>query len=100
MRGLEALARTDGERRPRAWIDWLEMVSAENIPAKMLAAAKDALAGIGDGLNLRAIADHLVRAAIALRDRKAGMLGRWEAYRADPCPRRLIDLWEGRRFAF
>ncbi|MGO9199178.1 MAG: hypothetical protein ACLQM8_01400 [Limisphaerales bacterium] len=96
VRGLEALARTDGERRPRAWIDWLEMVSAENIPAKMLAAAKDALAGIGDGLNLRAIAaDHLVRAAIALRDRKAGMLGRWEAYRADPCPRRLIDLWEG-----
>jgi hypothetical protein len=94
-RGMEALARTDGERRPRAWIDWLEMVAAENRPTCLLAAAKDALAGIGDGLNLRAVAaDHLVTAAIAVGDREAGMLGRWEAYRADPCPRRLIDLWE------
>jgi hypothetical protein len=96
MRGLEALARTDGERRPRAWIDWLEMVSAEDNPAKILAAAKDALAGIGDGLNVRAIAaDRLVRAAIALGDLQTGMLARWEAYRADPCTRRLMDLWEG-----
>jgi len=95
-RGMEALARADGERRPRAWIDWLEMVAAENAPDRLLAAAKDALAGIADGLNLRAVAaDHLVRAATDLGDREAGMLGRWEAYRADPCPRRLIDLWEG-----
>ena len=95
-RGMEALARTDGVRRPRAWIGWLEMVAAENTPTRLLAAAKDALAGIADGLSLRAVAaEHLVRAAIALGDREVRMLGRWEAYRADPCPRRLLDLWEG-----
>lgn len=95
-RGMEEPARTHGKRRPRAWIDWLEMVAAENHPARLLAAAKDALAGIADGLSLRAVAaDHLFRAAGAMRDCTAGTLGRWEAYRADPCPRRLLDLWEG-----
>jgi hypothetical protein len=29
-RGMEALARTDGERRPRAWIDWLEIGGREH----------------------------------------------------------------------
>jgi hypothetical protein len=94
--GIEALARTDGKRRPRAWIDWLEMLVAENTPGRLLAAAKDALAGLADGLSLRAVAaDHLVSAAIAVGEREAETLGRWEAYRAAPCPRRLIDLWEG-----
>ena len=96
VRGMEVLARTDGERRPRTWIDWLQMVAVENTPVRLLAAAKDALAGIADGLSLRAVAaDHLVRAALALGDREAVMLGRWEAYRANPCPRRLMDLWDG-----
>jgi hypothetical protein len=95
VQGMETLARTDGERRPRAWIDWLEMVATENTPARLRAAAKDALAGVAEGLNLRAVAaDHLVIAATALGDGEAGMLGRWEAYRANPCPRRLMDLWE------
>ncbi|HBZ54978.1 MAG TPA: hypothetical protein DEO88_06200, partial [Syntrophobacteraceae bacterium] len=93
--GLEKLARSDGERRPHAWVDWLESVAAEGDSKKLVSASKDALAGIPDGLSLRAMAaDHLSNAALALKDHEAAMLGRWEAFRSDPCPRRLLDLWE------
>jgi len=92
--GLEQLARSDGERRPHAWVDWLESVAAEGDSKKLVSASKDALAGIPDGLSLRATAaDHLSNAALALKDHETVMLGRWEAFRADPCPRRLLDLW-------
>jgi hypothetical protein len=93
--GLEKLARSDGERRPHAWVDWLEAVAAEGDPKKLVSASKDALAGIPDGLSLRATAaDHLANAALALKDKGIAILGRWEAFRSDPCPRRLLDLWE------
>jgi len=93
--GLEQLARSDGERRPHAWVDWLESVAAEGDSKKLVSASKDALAGIPDGLSLRATAaDHLSNAALALKEHETAMLGRWEAFRADPCPRRLLDLWE------
>lgn len=93
--GLEKLARAHGERRPYAWVDWLEAVAAEGDPKKLVSASKDALAGIPDGLSLRATAaDHLSNAALALKDHKTAMLGCWEGFRADPYPRRLLDLWE------
>ena len=76
-------------------LNWLESVAAEGDSKKLVSASKDALAGIPDGLSLRAMAaDHLSNAALALKDHETAMLGRWEAFRSDPCPRRLLDLWE------
>lgn len=91
--GLAELARKEGQWRPRVWVDWLELVAAENDPAKLGAAAKEALGGIPEGLNLRATtADHWFRAATALSDGAAALTARWEAFRAEPFPCRLLDL--------
>ena len=59
----------------------------------MLSAAKEALAGIPEGLSLRtAAADYWFQAATALGDQQQAVEARWEAFRAAPIPRRLLDL--------
>ncbi len=93
--GLRDLARQENPWRPRAWLDWLETVSAQADPALLLPAAKEALGNIPEGLELRAIAaDHLAQAAQALGDCESLLAARWEAYRAEPFPARLLDLRE------
>lgn len=93
--GLEELARQDSPRRPRAWLDWLDTVSAQGDSGRLLRAAREALANIPEGLELRATAaDHLSRAAHALGDHKSLLAARWEAFRAEPFPARLLDLRE------
>lgn len=91
--GLEELARQDSPWRPHAWLDWLEAVAGQQDPARLLRAAKEALENIPEGLESRArAADHLARAARALEDRESILTARWEAFRAEPIPRRLLDL--------
>ncbi len=93
--GLGELARQDSPWRPRAWLDWLETVSAQGDPHRLIEATKEALANIPEGLELRATAaDHLAQAAQALGDREALLVARWEAFRAEPFPARLLDLRE------
>jgi hypothetical protein len=93
--GLAELARTDGTRRPHAWLDWLSVIATANDPARLLAAAQEAFNHLPEGLRLRAeAADHWFRAASALGDERAALQARWEAFRADPSVRRLMDLWE------
>lgn len=91
--GLAELARQEGRFRPHAWTDWLELIAAENNPAKLLDAAKEALSGLPKALRLRAVAaDHLARAAEAMADRETVLTARWEAFRAEPSLSRLLDL--------
>lgn len=92
--GLAELARREGEWRPRAWTDWLELMAAEGGAARICAAAREALGGIPDGLNLRVlVANHWARAAADLGNKEAVLTARWEAFRAQPSPRHLVDLW-------
>jgi len=93
--GLETLARQEGATRPRVYLDWLAALEQEGKPRAVLAVARQALAGLPAGLPIRAaVADHLCRAAAALKDAKAIRKGRWEAFAAKPELPRLLDLWE------
>ena len=92
--GLRDLARRESPWRPRAWLDCLETFAVQESPSHMLETAEEALAHIPEGLELRAAAaDHLARAATMLGDQNRLIVARWEAFRAEPFPARLLDLW-------
>lgn len=93
--GLEALARTEGPARPRAYLDWFTALAEEGKYGEILAAAQKALQTLAPGLPIRAaIADHLCSAAARLSDTEALRAGRWEAFLVQPTLPRLLDLWD------
>ena len=103
-RGLEELARAEGQTRPRAYLDWFAALEQESQYQEVLAAAQEALQTLAAGLPIRAaIADHLCAAAARLDETAALHTGRWQAFLAKPTLPRLLDLWdvgttsEGRR---
>ncbi|MCP5523250.1 MAG: hypothetical protein H7A46_17075 [Verrucomicrobiales bacterium] len=96
--GLRELALRDRPWRPQAWLDWLEAFATQEASAGLLRAAKEALQNIPEGLESRALAaDHLAGAAQVLADRESLLTARWEAFRAEPLPRRLLDLSDAAR---
>jgi len=93
--GLEKLARTEGKKRPRAYLDWLAALEREGKYREVFAAAREALRDLPPKLPIRAaIADHLCAAAERLNEVEALRVGRWEAFLAKPTLVRLIDLWD------
>jgi len=93
--GLAALARVEGQTRPRAYLDWFTVLEQEGQQQEVLAAAQEALQSLPARLPIRAaIADHLCAAAVQLHDAEALRFGRWEAFVARPTLARLLDLWE------
>jgi len=93
--GLERLALTEGQKHPRAYLDWFAALEQEGKHAAVLAAARQALDALPADLPIRAaIADHLCAAAAALHDPQTLLLGRWEAFAAKPTLARLLDLRE------
>jgi hypothetical protein len=93
--GLEALARTEGQTRPRAYLDWFAALEQEGKHREVLAASQKALQVLKPQLPIRAsIADHLCAAAARLDDPAALKQGRWEAFAAKPVLPRMLDLWD------
>lgn len=93
--GLEALARAEGQTRPRAYLDWFSVLEEEGRYREVLIAAREALQDLPAQLPIRAaVADHLCVAAAQLGEVEALRLGRWEAFSAKPVLVRLLDLWE------
>jgi hypothetical protein len=93
--GLEELARTEGLKRPLAYLDWCAALAKEGQQREVLAAAQEALGALPQGLAVRAaIADHLYAAAAHLEKPEAMREGRWEAFAAQSTLPRLLDLWE------
>ena len=93
--GLEALARAEGQTRPRAYLDWFTALEEEGKHQEVLAAAQEALQALPARLPIRAaIADHLCAAAAQLNEAEALRLGRWEAFVAKPTLPRMLDLWD------
>jgi hypothetical protein len=67
-------------------------------PRRLVAGSQEALQNIPEGLESRAVAaDHLACAAQALADHESMLAARWEAFRAEPFPRRLLDLRDAAR---
>ncbi len=99
--GLEALARAEGQMRPRAYLDWFTALEEEGKQQEVLAAAQEALQALPARLPIRAaIADHLCAAAAQLNEAEALRLGRWEAFVAKPTLPRMLDLWDVARMLF
>jgi len=93
--GLEALARAEGQTRPRAYLDWFTALEQEGKHQEVLAAAQEALQALPARLPIRAaIADHLCAAAAQLNEPEALRLARWEAFVAKPTLPRMLDLWD------
>ena len=93
--GLEELARAEGKKRPRAYLDWLAALEEEGRHREVLLAAQEALQTLPAKLPIRAaIADHLCAAAARLNETETLRAGRWEAFIAKPMLARLLDLWD------
>jgi hypothetical protein len=93
--GLEALARTEGKKHPRAYLDWFTALEQEGKHREVLLAAQEALQTLPAQLPIRAaIADHLCTAAARLGETEALRAGRWQAFLAKPTLSRLLDLWD------
>lgn len=93
--GLEALARTEGNKRPRAYLDWFAALEREGKHREILAAGMEALQTMSPSLPLRAaIADRVCAAAAHLHETQALRSWRWEAFAAKPTLARLLDLWD------
>ncbi|HUV91104.1 MAG TPA: hypothetical protein VMY80_15735 [Anaerolineae bacterium] len=93
--GLETLARSEGQARPRAYLDWFTALEQEGKQREVLAAAREALQALPAHLPIRAaIADHLCAAAERLKEAEALRFGRWEGFVAKPALPRLLDLRE------
>jgi len=94
-RGLEELARAEGKKRPRAYLDWFAALEQEGKHREVLAAAQEALQTLPNKLPIRAaIADHLCTAATKLNETDTLRAGRWEAFVAKPTLVHLLDLWD------
>jgi len=94
--GLKRLALTEGQKHPRAYLDWFAALEEAGEHTAVLTAARQVLEdGLHAGLPIRAVlADYLCRAADRLSDSKTLLYGRWEAFTAEPIMTRLLDLWE------
>jgi hypothetical protein len=93
--GLAALARAEGKKRPRAYLDWFQALEGEGNDQAVLTEAQTALKTVPAKLPIRAaIADYLCAAAARLGDAEALRAGRWEALDAAPTLPRLLDLWD------
>jgi hypothetical protein len=94
-KGLEAFARKEGKAHPRAYLDWVAALQDEGKPARVVAAAREALRSLPADQPIRAaVADHLCEAARARGDAETVLEARWEAFLAEPKIGRLLDLWE------
>ncbi|MCL4301290.1 MAG: hypothetical protein KJ077_36650 [Anaerolineae bacterium] len=93
--GLARLARTEGQTRPRAYLDWFTALEQEDKYQEVLLAAQEALQTLPAQLPIRAaIADHLCAAAARLNETEVLRAGRWEAFLSRPTLQRLLDLWD------
>lgn len=92
--GLAELARAEGKKRPRAYLDWFAALEEEGKHREVLVAAQEALQTLPAKLSIRAaIADHLCAAAARLNEMETLRAGRWEAFTAQSTLVRLLDVW-------
>ena len=95
LQGLATLARTAGQKHPRAYLDWCAALAVKGRHQEILDAAQQALHTLPINMPIRAaIADYVYDAATRLNQPEAARCGRWEAFAAKPVLARLLDLWE------
>ena len=95
IKGLQELAIEAGKTHPRAFLDWIAALTAEERYRDVMQAVETAQRVLVADLPIRAaIADYLYEAARQLGDSGRAAAARWEAFYAKPQLFRLLDLWE------
>ena len=93
--GLEELAISDGEKRPRAFLEWIAALMYEEKYPDVIVAVEQARKVIKPDMPIRAaIADLLREAAEHLGDAELASAALWEAFYAKPELNRLLNIWE------
>lgn len=93
--GLEALAKKEGNKRPRVYLDWINALIGEKNYIAALKAIGDALKAISPSKPIRAaIADLMVYCGQKLNDKKIQFDGTWISFEAKPDIFKLTYLYE------
>lgn len=93
--GLISLARSAGNQRPRAWLDWGAIRLEKRDFIGVFAVSKEALSSLAPRLPIRAaVAEQLAVAAQHLEDWETLRMARWEAFASKPNFDRLLELWD------
>jgi len=93
--GLKELALSEGQKRPRAFLDWVSALMGTQKYRDVIAAVKKARQVLPPDLPIRAaIADYLRKAAQHVGDNQLASTAIWEAFYAKPNVSRLLDVWE------
>lgn len=93
-KGLETLAKTEGHKRPRVYVDWVKALVDSKRYTEALNAAHTALDQLQTGKPIRAaIGDLTVLCGEQLHDEKIQSEGRWVSFKAKPDLSKLITLY-------
>lgn len=93
--GLANLARTEGYKRPRVYVDWMKALVEGNNYHEALWAAHTALKQLPEGKPIRAaIGDLMALCGEQLDDEKVQFEGLWISFKAKPDLSKLITLYE------
>ncbi|MBI4331317.1 MAG: hypothetical protein HY673_08560 [Chloroflexi bacterium] len=90
---IAKLAREEGSRYPRAYVDWIKALEKDGDFPAMLQAAREGLANVARDRAVRAeIAEGMVRAGEGLRDTEVQLAGWREAFYSSPSLSHLLSL--------
>lgn len=93
--GIEALAINEGIKRPRAYVDWIQVLLDENNYEAAINVAKDALRKLSGYKPIRAtIADLMIFCGDKLNDKKIQFDGAWFSFEAKPDLLKLAKLYD------
>ncbi len=93
--GLENLAKKEGYKRPRVYLDWMQaLIDAKNF-TEALNAGEIALTALPEDQPIRAaIGDLIALCGDSLQDEKIQQKGRWISFKMKPDLQKLIVLYE------
>jgi hypothetical protein len=90
---IEKLARDEGNRYPKAYVDWIKALEKDGDFRSMLAAAKVGLANVPKDYTVRAeIAEGMIRSGVHLDDWESQLTGWREAFYSNPSLSYLLSL--------
>jgi soluble cytochrome b562 len=92
--GMESLAKTEGNKRPRVYVDWIQGLINEKNYKAALDVVNTAFKKLPKNLPIRAaIADLMMFCGQKLKDKKIEFNGLWFSFEAKPSLSKLIDLY-------
>ncbi|MFQ6092438.1 MAG: hypothetical protein ACE5OR_07115 [bacterium] len=90
---IAQLAREEGKRHPRAYVDWIKALEKEGNYGSMLEAAREGLASVPKDKTVRAeIGEGMIRAGELLDDKEVQLVGWREAFYSSPSLSYLLPL--------